>query len=322
MNRLRVRCTRHEHDSLPHPPWPRLGFGVGLRAEHYQDILSGPRRIDWFEALTENYIDSGGRPLHVLEQVRREYPVALHGVALSIGSADPLDARYLRRLRALVQRIEPALVTDHLCWTAVDSRALYDLLPLPYTEETLEHVVTRVREVQDWLGRRILLENPSTYIQFRHSDMTEWEFLTTVAERADCGVLLDVNNVFVSATNHGFDPVEYIDAIPPARVGQIHLAGFTNMGTYLFDTHSAPVSDAVWTLYAHALRRCGSVSTLVEWDQNIPGFERLCGEAEHARSIAEVIHADEIRTRANVAAAAAVAGSVDRERHAARYAAA
>jgi uncharacterized protein (UPF0276 family) len=271
-------------------PWPRLGFGVGLRSEHYEDILGCPCRVDWFEAITENYIDSGGRPLHVLECVRRDHPVALHGVSLSIGSADELNERYLRNLRALVQRIEPALVTDHLCWTAINGRALYDLLPVPYTEEALEHVVRRVRRVQDCLGRRILLENPSTYVQFKHSVMTEWEFLAAVAEQADCGILLDVNNVYVSATNHGFDPVGYLDAIPPARVGQMHLAGFTDMGTYLFDTHSAPVSDAVWGLYAHAAERFGAGSTLVEWDADIPSFVRLCAEAEHAREIVEGLH--------------------------------
>ena len=301
----------------PRGGWPRLGFGVGLRAEHYDDVLTGPRRADWFEAITENYIDSGGRPLHVLEQVRRDYPVALHGVALSIGSADPLNAHYLRRLRELVRRIEPALVTDHLCWTAVDGRGLYDLLPLPYTEETLAHVVTRVREVQDWLGRRILLENPSTYVQFRHSTFTEWDFLAAVAEQADCGILLDVNNVYVSAVNHGFDPRRYIDAVPPARVAQMHLAGFTDMGTYLFDTHSAPVSDAVWHLYAHAVRRFGVISTLVEWDQDIPGFDRLCAEAEHARSIAEGIHGHGTRAHADATRAAAVDGRGNRARHAA-----
>jgi uncharacterized protein (UPF0276 family) len=185
--------------------WPHLGFGVGLRAEHYEEVLDGARRTDWFEAISENYMDSAGRPLHVLERVRQDYPVALHGVSLSIGSADELNQRYLRNLRGLVERIEPALVTDHLCWTAVDGRALYDLLPLPYTEEALVHVVHRVRRVQDWLGRRILLENPSTYVQFRHSAMAEWELLAAVAEQADCGILLDVNNVYVSATNHGFD---------------------------------------------------------------------------------------------------------------------
>lgn len=291
--------------------WPRLGFGVGLRSEHYEDVLGdGLRRVDWFEAISENYMDSGGRPLHVLERVRRDYPVALHGVSLSIGSTDDLSERYLRSLRALVERIEPALVTDHLCWTAVDGRALYDLLPLPYTEVALEHVVRRVRQVQDWLGRQILLENPSTYVQFRHSKMTEWEFLVAVAEQADCGILLDVNNVYVSATNHGFDPLRYLDAIPPARVGQMHLAGFTDMGTYLFDTHSAPVSEVVWRLFAHAVERFGAGSTLVEWDADIPTFERLCAEAAHAQEIAEEVH--ERPADAHAARVAAADGGIDR----------
>jgi uncharacterized protein (UPF0276 family) len=281
--------------------WPRLGFGVGLRAAHYDDVLSGPRRVDWFEAISENYMDSGGRPLHVLERVRRDYPIALHGVALSIGSVDPLNPQYLRSLRTLVQRIEPILVTDHLCWTGVDGRGLYDLLPLPYTEEALAHVVRRVREVQDWLGRPILLENPSTYVQFRHATMTEWEFLAAVAEQADCGILLDVNNIYVSAYNHGFDPLRYLDAIPAARVGQIHLAGFTDMGRYLFDTHSAPVSEPVWRLYAHAVERFGAVSTLVEWDADIPSFDRLCAEAQHARLIAEEGHERSASARAHAA---------------------
>jgi uncharacterized protein len=311
---LRATCSSLD-DSMTRSlittsPWPCLGFGVGLRSEHYEEVLgSGARRVDWFEAISENYMDSGGRPLHVLERVRRDYPVALHGVSLSIGSADDLNARYLRNLRALVQRIEPALVTDHLCWTAVNGRALYDLLPLPYTEETLAHVVQRVRRVQDWLGRRILLENPSTYIQFQHSVMTEWEFLVAVAEQADCGILLDVNNVYVSATNHGLDPLRYLDAIPPARVGQMHLAGFTDMGTYLFDTHSAPVSDAVWQLYGHAVRRFGAGSTLVEWDAEIPPFERLCAEAAQARAIAE--ESNECEADTDAARVAAVDGWAD-----------
>jgi len=295
------------------PEWPRLGFGVGLRAEHYDDILSGPRRVDWFEAITENYIDSGGRPLHVLERVRYDYPVALHGVALSIGSADPLNAQYLRNLRTLMQRIEPALVTDHLCWTGVDGRGLYDLLPLPYTEEALAHVVRRVRQVQDWLGRRILLENPSTYVQFRHSVFAEWEFLAAIADQADCGILLDVNNVYVSAYNHGFDPVRYLDGIPPPRVAQMHLAGFTNMGTYLFDTHSAPVSEPVWRLYAYAVERFGMVSTLVEWDADIPAFDRVCAEAAHARSIAKEIDDYGTTARPNAAGIAALDGCADRQ---------
>src|SRR5262249_25401926 len=183
----------------------------------------------------------------------------------------------------LTDRIEPALVTDHLCWTAVDGRQLYDLLPVPYTEEVLAHVVRRVGDVQERLGRRILLENPSSYVRFRHSTMTEWDFLAALAEQADCGILLDVNNVYVSAYNHGFDPIDYLDAIPAGRVGQMHLAGFTDRGSYLFDTHSAPVSEPVWQLYADAVRRFGAVSTLVEWDANIPSFDRLCAEAAQAR---------------------------------------
>lgn len=273
--------------------WPRLGFGVGLRAEHYEHILGERPRVDWFEAITENYLDTGGRPLHVLEQVRRDHPIALHGVALSIGSTDPLDARYLARLRALSARIEPALVTDHLCWSGVAGRTLYDLLPLPYTEETLWHVVERVRRVQDAVGRRIALENPSTYVAFRHSTMTEWEFLAGVAAEADCGLLLDVNNVYVSARNLGFDPRLYLDAIPPERVAQMHLAGFTDMGSYLFDTHSAPVHEDVWALYRCAVARLGAGATLVEWDADIPPFERLHAEAERARQEASGVDATE-----------------------------
>jgi uncharacterized protein (UPF0276 family) len=299
------------------PTWPCLGFGVGLRAEHYDAVLTGAHRVDWFEAISENYMDSGGRPLRVLERVREDYPVALHGVGLSIGSTDPLNERYLRQLRTLVRRIAPVLVTDHLCWTSVDGRGLYDLLPLPYTEETLAHVVARVREVQEGLDRCILLENPSTYVRFRHSTMAEWDFLSAVAEEANCGILLDVNNVYVSARNHGFDPVRYLDAIPPERVGQMHLAGFSDMGTYLFDTHSAPVSDAVWDLYAHAIRRFGAVSTLVEWDQDIPSFDRLCAEAEHARAIGGAHHGQGTRTLTDTARSPAVDGGDDRESHAA-----
>lgn len=268
-----------------------LGHGVGLRAEHYDEFLQGRPGVDWVEAISENYMDTGGRPLHVLERVRRDLPVALHGVALSIGSTDPLDEAYLASLRALVRRIEPALVTDHLCWTGVGGRTLYDLLPLPLTEEALAHVVERTRRVQDFLGRRILLENPSTYVAFRCSTIPEAEFLAEVANRADCGLLLDVNNVYVSAVNLGFDPVAYLDALPGERIGQVHLAGFSDLGTHLFDTHSAPVHERVWALYAHAVRRFGRVSTLVEWDAEIPSLERLCAESERARAIAESAHA-------------------------------
>ena len=273
--------------------WPRLGFGVGLRAEHYDHVLTARPRVDWFEAITENYLDTGGQPLHILEQVRRDYRVALHGVALSIGSTDPLDDHYLVRLRALIERVEPALVTDHLCWTGVAGSKLYDLLPLPYTEETLWHVVERVQRVQDALGHRIALENPSAYVAFRHSTMSEWEFLAQVASEADCGLLVDVNNIYVSAHNLGFEPRRYLDAIPPERVAQMHLAGFTDMGTYLFDTHSAPVHEDVWALYRYAVARFGAAATLVEWDADIPPFERLQVEVDRARREASAADARE-----------------------------
>lgn len=292
----------------PAHEWPHLGFGAGLRAEHYGDVLAAPCGVDWFEAISENYIDSGGRPLHVLERVRRDYPIALHGVALSIGSTDPLDGDYLDRLAALAERIEPALITDHLCWCGVDGAVLHDLLPLPYTEEALAHVAERVRRVQDRLGRRILLENPSTYIAFAHSTIDEWTFLGELAERSDCGILLDVNNVYVSATNLGFDPYRYIDGIPPARVGQMHLAGFTDMGTYLFDTHSAAVHDDVWALYRYACRRFGAVNTLVEWDAEIPPLARLVAEVARCRREADAAttipeHDERIITAADAAPA-------------------
>jgi uncharacterized protein (UPF0276 family) len=267
--------------------WPALGFGAGLRTEHYDDVLAGgvsTGSVDWFEVVTENFMDTGGRPLDVLERVRADVPVALHGVGLSIGSIDPLDAAYLDRLAALVGRIEPALVTDHLCWTGVDGRPFFDLLPVPHTEEALVHITNRVAAVQEKLGRRILLENASTYIDYRCSQMPEWEFLAQLAERADCGILLDVNNVYVSSFNHGFDAEEYIDSIPVDRVGQFHLAGFTDRGNYLFDTHSAPVSEDVWALYRRATRRFGSGSTLVEWDADVPAFERLVAEVDRARA--------------------------------------
>ena len=265
---------------------PPLGFGLGLRPAHYEDILSGPRRVDWFEILSENYMVPGGKPLHYLDRIRADYPLVMHGVSLSIGSTDPLNEDYLLALKQLAARVQPAWISDHLCWTGVAGRNLHDLLPLPYDGETLAHVVERVRQVQDLLGRRILLENVSSYLTYRRSDMTEWEFLREVVERADCLILLDVNNIYVSSVNHGFDPIDYLDAVPAGRVQQIHLAGHRNLDTHIIDTHDEPVVDPVWDLYAEALRRFGAVSTMIERDDNIPPFAELVGELDHARDIA------------------------------------
>jgi uncharacterized protein (UPF0276 family) len=265
--------------------WPILGCGVGLRAEHYDVITSAWPRMDWFEAISENFMDSGGRPLHVLEEVRRRYPVALHGVSLSIGSTDPLDRGYLARLKTLASRIDPAIVSDHLCWTGVEGENLHDLLPLPFTEEAVRHIAFRVEEVQEFLGRRILLENVSTYVRASQSTMPEWTFLTEVATRSGCGILLDLNNVYVNARNHGFDAYDYLSQVPGDLIGQFHLAGHTDMGSYLFDTHNAPVIDEVWELYRAALQRWGPVTTLIEWDDDIPDFPRLADEADKARGI-------------------------------------
>ncbi len=271
--------------SSPSKPWPILGCGVGLRTEHYDVITREWPRMDWFEAISENFMDSGGRPLQTLDAIRQRYPVALHGVSLSIGSTDPLDSQYLQRLKALADRIEPAIVSDHLCWTGVDGENLHDLLPLPFTEEAIRHIAGRVQQVQEFLGRRILLENVSTYVTYAHSTMPEWEFLTQVAQRSGCGMLLDLNNIYVNAYNHQFDPYDFLRHIPGELVGQFHLAGHTNMGSFLFDSHSRPVIDEVWQLYRTALQRWGQVTTLIEWDEDIPPFPRLAQEADRARAI-------------------------------------
>ncbi len=280
--------------------FPFLGFGVGLRPQHYPEILDLWPEVDWFEIISENFMISGGRPLQVLERIRQRYPVVMHGVSLSIGSTDPLSRDYLQRLNELARRIEPAWISDHLCWTGVGGRNLHDLLPLPYTEEALAHVVDRVARVQDALRRRILLENVSTYLEYRQSTMPEWEFLAAVAERADCGILLDVNNIFVSAFNHGFAAMDYIEAVPVERVQQFHLAGHSDRGTFLHDTHDHPVADTVWNLYAAALRRFGQVSTLIEWDDHIPPLAALQAEAMRARQIFATIH--NVGTRSSSAA--------------------
>jgi uncharacterized protein (UPF0276 family) len=266
---------------------PSLGFGLGLRVDHYEAILADNPPVDWFEALTENYLVPGGKPLDYLMRIRERYPMAMHGVSLSIGSTQPLDRNYLSQVKALAARVEPQWVSDHLCWTGIAGRNMHDLLPLPYTEEALANVVERVRTVQDILGRRILLENVSSYVTYRDSQVTEWEFLSEIARRADCLILLDVNNIYVSSVNHEFDPLDYLNAIPVDRVQQIHLAGHENHGDYLIDTHDHPVPDPVWELYSAAVRRFGSVSTMIERDANIPPLEELCAELDAARQLAE-----------------------------------
>ena len=265
--------------------FPFLGFGVGLRRPHYETVLETHPPMDWFEVISENFMVAGGRPLEVLAAVRDRYPIVTHGVSLSIGSSDPLNRKYLRELSALARRFEPAWVSDHLCWTGVGGRNLHDLLPLPYTEEVVRHVSRRLRQVQDSLERRVLVENVSSYMTFRDSTMTEWDFLRAVAEEADCGILLDINNIFVSAFNHRFDADEYLEAIPVERVVQYHLAGHSDHGTHLLDTHDHPVREEVWSLYERAVRRFGAVSTLIEWDDHIPEFEVLSAAAERARAI-------------------------------------
>lgn len=264
---------------------PRIGHGIGLRTRHFASFLEAPPRVDWVEAISENFFSPGGRPIAVLEKVRRDLPVVLHGVSLSIGATDPLSETYLDALDALAARIEPAWISDHLCWGSHGGRYAHDLWPLPFTEEAIGHVAGRVRRVQERLGRRILLENVSSYAAFRDSEMPEWEFVSEIARRADCGILLDVNNVFVSARNHGFDPLAYLAGVPADRVGQIHLAGHSDRGTHLLDTHDHEVPAPVWDLYREAVRRFGPVPSLVEWDDAIPPLERLVGESRRAMAI-------------------------------------
>ena len=276
---------------------PFLGYGLGLRTQHYETILNERPRVDWFEIISENYLVPGGKPLHFLDRIRALYPMVMHGVSLSIGSSDPLNRDYLKQLKALAARVEPAWISDHLCWTGLNGTNMHDLLPLPYTEEAVAHVAARVAEVQDFLGRRILLENVSSYVTYTQSAMSEWEFLRAVAERADCLILLDINNVYVSSFNHEFDPHAYLAGIPVERVYQFHLAGHRNHGDYIVDTHDEPVIDPVWDLYASALRRFGPVSTMIERDDNIPEIATLIDELDHARRIAAGVFAPATGTR-------------------------
>ena len=274
---------------LPNLTAPNLGFGLGLRTEHYNAILeSKPAeslKIDWFEALSENYMIPGGKPLYFLDKIRENYPVVMHGVSLSIGSTGEMDQNYLRDLKKLADRIQPAWISDHLCWTGVHGQNMHDLLPLPYTPETATHVAERVKIVQDYLGRRILLENVSSYASYVDSSMTEWEFISEIADQADCLLLLDLNNIYVSSFNHQFDAKAFIDGVPANRIQQIHLAGHHNHGAYIIDTHDAPVIDPVWHLYEYAIAQFGAISTMIERDDNIPPLAELVQELETARSI-------------------------------------
>jgi uncharacterized protein (UPF0276 family) len=262
---------------------PDLGVGLGLRTVHYADIVAQRPAVDWFEVLSENYMQTAGRPLHFLDAIAGQYPIVLHGVSLSIGSADPLDRAYLTELRALRDRTRARWVSDHLCWTGVAGRNTHDLLPLPYTDECLRHVVDRVRAVQDFLGAPLALENPSSYVEHAGASMREWEFLARLADEADCALLLDVNNVFVSAYNHGFEPATYLAAMPFDRVVQFHVAGHTDHGTHIIDSHIGPVPDEVWRLLGHAHRRSGGAAVLLEWDAEIPSFDVTHAEALRAK---------------------------------------
>lgn len=267
------------------PPSPG-SFGLGLRPAHYEEIASSRPTVDWFEIPTENYLVAGGRPLQWLDRIRADYPVVMHGVSLSIGSVDPLDFEYLSAVKRLAQRISPMWISDHLCWTGVAARNLHDLLPLPYTEGAVRHVAERVLQVQDFLGRRILLENVSSYVGFAGAELNEWEFLAEIARRADCRILLDVNNIYVSAFNHGFDALDYLDGMPRERVQQIHLAGHRDCGEYIIDTHDAPVIDPVWALYGAAIERLGAKPTMIERDDRIPPLADLLAELDQARRVA------------------------------------
>ncbi|MBZ5589161.1 MAG: DUF692 domain-containing protein [Acidobacteriia bacterium] len=263
--------------------FPDLGLGVGLRTVHFSHILGQRPEVGFFEVLTENFLDTGGRPLFVLDRIAEHYRLVMHGVSMSVGSTDPIDFAYLAKVKALADRIRAVWIGDHVCWTGVLGRNTHDLLPLPYTEETLAHVVSRVRTIQDFLERPLVLENPSTYLEFAPNSMPEWEFIARMAEASDCGLLFDVNNVYVSAFNHGFDPEAYVDAIPADRVCQYHLAGHTHKGTHILDTHSDHVVDPVWRLYGRSIHRTGPCATLLEWDADIPAFDVVRDEVLKAK---------------------------------------
>lgn len=267
---------------------PYLGFGLGLRTEHYETIIAENPKIDWFEILTENYLVPGGKPLYHLDKIRENYPMVMHSVSLSIGSSDPLNFEYLKQVKDLAHRVQPHWISDHLCWTGVHGKNMHDLLPLPYTQKAIDHVVSRIQQVQDYLNTQILIENVSSYITYQQSTMSEWDFIKEIAEKADCFILLDVNNIYVSAVNHEFDPMTYIHGMPSQRIYQIHLAGHSNMGNYIIDTHDEAVIDDVWELYSATLNAHGNISTMIERDDNIPPLADLLTELNFARELAKM----------------------------------
>lgn len=271
---------------------PNLGFGMGLRTKHFSHITENrPDSVDWFEIISENFMDTDGRQKRVLEKVNQKYPIVMHGVSLSIGSTDSLNKEYLEKLKKLAEWIKPAWVSDHLCWTGINNTDTHDLLPVPYTKDALEHIVGRIKNVQDFLGRPLVLENPSTYLEFKASQIPEWEFIAEMADKSDCALLLDVNNVYVSCFNHGWDEKTYIDSLPKDRIVQIHIAGHENKGNHIVDTHEGPIIDPVWALYNYVIATLGQISTLVEWDTNIPDFETVAEEVTRARKFAELAQA-------------------------------
>jgi uncharacterized protein (UPF0276 family) len=259
------------------------GVGIGLRIPHYRHILEKKPVVDWFEIISENYMVDGGRPLEVLDRILEQYKVVQHGVSMYFGSADRLDREHLKRLKALVRRTNTPWLSDHLCWGSVDGRYTHDLLPMPYTWEAVQVTAAKIRQVRDFVEVPIVVENVSSYAEFHASEMTEWEFLTEVVELADCGILLDVNNIYVSSQNHSFDPMTYVDFVPAERVAQIHIAGHSRFEKYILDTHDHPVLDPVWRLYQRAIERCGPTATLLEWDDNIPSFDEVHAEALKAK---------------------------------------
>ena len=282
--------TVHQPEKSQAPVKPAktfLGYGLGLRTEYYDAIIEQKPNVDWFEILSENYLVDGGKPLYYLDKVREHYPIVMHGVSMSIGGTDPLNWDYLKQLKQLADRIEPRWLSDHLCWTGQGGHNLHDLMPLPYNEAVIKHVTSRVKQVQDFLGRQILLENVSSYVTYRHSELTEWEFHRAIAEESDSLILLDVNNIYVSSRNHGFDPLQYLRGIPKDRVQQFHLAGHSDYGDYVIDTHDHPVPNPVWDLYQNALERFGSVSVMIERDDRMPPFDELLEELAEARRIGE-----------------------------------